>query len=162
VDPEQISDVQIFDFYGRVRIRIEGAGGMSDVIADPASRKFFRALHERWPWAAFFLHLHPIGMESPAEEILDLAIFMSLILVHVDDLTLAETPQGFCLRYDADQFRRQLADLQDRAAQLAEAVDLPPTSISQRDALISRAVASFFKVGHALNQPPPKNRKHKK
>jgi hypothetical protein len=151
VDPEQISDDTVFGLHGAVRLRIEGAAGMADVIADPATRRYFRALHQRWPWAAFFLRLHPLGAQSPAEEIVDLSVFLSLILVHVDDLTLAETPRGVCLRYNADQFRRQLADLQNRAAQLAEAVDLPRTRISQRDALIARAVTSFFEAGQALN-----------
>ena len=161
VDPEQIPDNEIFGLHGAVRLRIEGAGGIADVIGNPAARKFFRALHVRWPWAAFFLRLQPITATSTTDQVVDLAVFMALALVHVDNLTFAETPQGVAMRYDANQLRNHLIDLHGRAAQLAESVDLPPTAISQRDALISEAVTSFFAAGQAFNQPTKNTRKKK-
>ena len=161
VDPEQIPDHEVFGLHGAVRLRIESACGIADVIGNPAARKFFRALHVRWPWAAFFLRLQPITATSTTDQVVDLAVFMALALVHVDNLTFAETPQGVAMRYDAHQLRIHLIELQSRAAQLAEAVDLPPTAISQRDALISEAVTSFFAAGQAFNQPTKNTRKKK-
>jgi len=161
VDPEQIPDQEIFGLHGAIRMRIEGATGIANVIGNPAARKFFRALHVRWPWAAFFLRLQPITATSTTDQVVDLAVFMALALVHVDNLTFAETPQGVAMRYDANQLRNHLVELQSRAAQLAEAVDLPATAISQRDALISNAVISFFAAGQAFNQPTKNTRKKK-
>lgn len=151
VDPEQISDAEIFGLHGSVRLRIEGATGMADIIINPQARKFVRALHARWPWAAYFLSLQPVRADSAAAQIVDVSIFMALALSHVDELTLAQTPHGIALRYDAGQLNQHLAELQSRAAQLAEAVDMPPSFIQLRDALISRAVISFFDAGRALN-----------
>jgi len=162
VDPDQVPDNEIFGLHGAVRMRIEGAGGMSDVIVNPAARSFFRALHLRWPWSAFFLRIEPITATATVDQVMDLAVFMSMALVHVDDLTYVETPQSITLRYDARQLRHHLIELQSRAAQLAEAVDLPPSAISQRDALISRAVTSFFEAGRALHQPTTTKRKKRK
>jgi hypothetical protein len=154
VDPEQIPDQEIFGLHGAVRLRIEGARGMADVVTNPAARSFVRALHARWPWAGYFLRLAPIKVSTPTSRLVDTSIFIALALAHVDNLTLAETPQGIGLRYDADQFCRHLADLQVRAAQLAEAVDIPPSAICQRETLITQAVASFFAAGKAFNPPP--------
>jgi len=151
VDPEQLADDQIHRRHGAIRLRFEGVRGMADIVANPGARKFVRALHLRWPWAAYFLRLAPIGADSPGPQVLDASVFMSLVLAHVDSLTLAETPQGISLRFDGDQLRRHLAELQARAAQLAEAVDMPPSCIAGRDALISRTMASFFAAGQALN-----------
>jgi hypothetical protein len=89
IDPDQVPDDEIIGLHGNLPIRIEGAGGMADVITDPASRKFFRALHARWPWAGFFLRLDPINTKSSVDKVVDLAVFMSLLLVHVDYLTYA-------------------------------------------------------------------------
>ena len=161
VDPEQIPDQEIVGLHGAIRMRIERAAGIADVIGNPAARKFFRALHVRWPWAAFFLRLQPITATSTTDQVVDLAVFMALALVHVDNLTFAETPQGVAMRYDANQLRIHLIDLHGRAAQLAEAVDLPPTAISKRDALVCDAVASFFAAGQAFNQPTKNTRKKK-
>jgi hypothetical protein len=162
VDPEQIPEAEIFGLQGAIRLRIEGARGMADVITDPAARKFFRALHARWPWAGFFLRLRPINAASVPDEIVDLSVFMSLLLVRVDRLTFVETPHGTALRHDADQLCEHLFDLQSRAAQLAAIVDLPPTAINQRAALISRAVASFFEAGEALHQTTKTKRNKRK
>ena len=162
VDPDQVPDDEIIGLHGNLRVRIEGAGGMADVITDPASRKFFRALHARWPWAGFFLRLDPVTPESPDDKVLDLAIFMSLLLVHVDHLTYAESAQGIALRYDANQFTEHLFDVQIRAAQLAGVLDLPATAINTRAALISRAVTSFFEAGQALHPPASTTRKKRK
>ena len=162
VDPDQVPDDEIIGLHGNLRMRIEGAGGMADVITDPASRKFFRALHARWPWAGFFLRLDPVTPESPDDKVLDLAVFMSLLLVHVDHLTYAESAHGISLRYDANQFSGQLFNVQIRAAQLAGVLDLPPTAINARAALISRAVTSFFEAGQALHPPASTKRKKRK
>ena len=162
VDPDQVPDDEIIGLHGNLRMRIEGAGGMADVITDPASRKFFRALHARWPWAGFFLRLDPVTPESSDDKVLDLAVFMSLLLVHVDHLTYAESAHGISLRYDANQFNGHLFDVQIRAAQLAEVLDLPPTAINTRAALISLAVTSFFEAGQALHRPTTTKRKKRK
>ena len=154
VDPEQIADDEVYGLHGAVRLRFEGARGVADILTSPASRKFVRALHARWPWAAYFLRLTPIRADSPMPRIVDASVFLTLVLCHVDAMTYVETPQGITLRFDGDQFRRHLAELQARAAQLSEAVDMPSTCISQRDALISRTVASFFAAGQALNPKP--------
>jgi len=162
VDPDQVPDDEIIGLHGSLRMRIEGAGGMADVITDPMSRKFFRALHARWPWAGFFLRLDPVTPESPDDKVLDLAVFMSLLLVHVDHLTYAESAHGIALRYDANQFTEHLFDVQIRAAHLAGVLDLPPTAINARAALISRAVTSFFEAGQALHPPASTKRKKRK
>ena len=161
VDPEQIADDEVFGLCGAVRLRIEGAQRMVDVIANPASRKFFRALHARWPWAAYYLRLLPLSPKSNPDQILDVSVFVALILVQVDDLALAETPQGIGLRYDARQFSEHLFELQVRAAELAAAVDLPPTFITQRETLVFQAIASFFQAGQALHVPSNRKRKKK-
>lgn len=161
VDPAQIAGDEVFGLCGAVRLRIEGAQGMADVIANPASRKFFRALHARWPWAAYYLRLHSLNAKSTPNQILDIAVFVALILVQVDDLALAETPQGIGLRYDARQFSGHLFELQVRAAQLAVAVDLPPTFIAQRETLVFQAIANFFRAGQTLHTPSSRKRKKK-
>jgi hypothetical protein len=151
LDPAVIPDEEVYGLAGAVRLRVEGLTRLADLIADPTARKFFQALHERWPWAGYFLRLHPITADSPLEQIMDTSLFMALLLCRVDHLTYVETPQGVGLRYDADQFSRHLADLQIYAAQLAELVDFPPTFISQRDALIAQTVDSFFAAGQTVN-----------
>jgi hypothetical protein len=161
VDPEQIPDAEIFGLHGNVRLRIEGASGMADIIVNPQARKFFRALHQRWPWAGYFLRVNPLSPDSSMDQVVDLATFMALALCHLDQLSLAQTAYGSALRYDATQLAQHLAELQSRAAQLAEAVDLPPSFIHRRDVLISNAVTSFFQAGLALNSPPKKKRKSK-
>jgi hypothetical protein len=158
VDPEQLADSEIFDLHGAVRMRIQGAKGMVDIAANPAARKFFHAMHDRWPWAGFFLQLQPLTAKSSPEEVVDVSVFMSLLLVHVDRLTYCEKPSGITLHYDANQFRRHFAELQSRAAQLAAAVNIPLPIINQRGLLILRSVSSFFNAGQQLNQ----NRKKQK
>jgi len=153
-DPEQILNDEIVQLRGTVRLRIENARGMADVITDPASRRFFRALHKRWPWSAFFLRIKPIHANSAAEEIVDLSVFMSFLWVHVDELTYVETAHSVVLNYDAHQFHGHFVELQTRAAQLAAAVGMSPALINERAALISRALTTFFEVGQQLDQKP--------
>jgi hypothetical protein len=162
VDPEQLPDGQIANLHGAVSLRIEGAKGMADIMADPATRKFFRMMHARWPWSGFFLAVNPITADSPADQMVDLSVFVSLILVHVDQVTYCETPRGITLRYNALQFHKHLAELQSRAAELAAAVDMPLPAISQRAILISRAIGSFFAAGQELNQSRKQNPKKRK
>jgi hypothetical protein len=64
--------------------------------------------------------------------IVDASVFLTLVLCHVDAMTYVETPQGISLRFDGDQFRRHLAELQARAAQLPGPwrASLPPAKPS--------------------------------
>jgi hypothetical protein len=54
-----------------------------------------------------------------------------------------------------------LAELQGRAAELADAIGIPAREIERRDDLISRSVASFFDAGkasfHQQNNKNPRN-----
>jgi hypothetical protein len=162
VDPEKIADENIFRLHGAVRLRIEFANGPADIFTSQQSRKFFRRLHQRWPWAGYFLQLNPVSKDSPIEQIIDLGTFMGIALCHVDKLTYFATPHGTVLRYNGDQLCKILAEFQGRAAELARAVDMTPTCICQRDDLISSAVISFFETGQALNQQTKRNRKKTK
>jgi hypothetical protein len=157
VDPEDLAEAELYGLHGCVRLRVEGANGPADLFATPGPRTFFRNLHERWPWAGYFLRLAPISTQSPRQQIIDLSLFMSLALCHMNRLTYVETPKGVGLNYDADELRRHLADLRSRAADLASAAGIPGNEITRRDALITRAVASFFEAGAAFrrNNPNP-------
>jgi hypothetical protein len=150
VDPEQIPDDQIVRLSGVIRLRIEGARGLLDIVTDPHARKFFRALHARWPWAGYFLRLEPVTAASAPAQVIDLSVFMTLALCHLEQLTAVETAHGIGLHYDAARLREHVWELQIRAAELAGVLDLPLTFIAARNTLVARAVVSFFAAGRQL------------
>ena len=145
VDPAIILNDEIYGLAGAVRLRIEGVTKPADLFTNPQARQFFRDLHESWPWAGYFLRLHPVTADSPTEQIIDTSIFMTLIFCRLDELTYAETTHGVGLRFNGEQFKHHLADLRHRAAELAALAGLPDTRIQQRDDLIVKAVANFFR-----------------
>jgi hypothetical protein len=161
VDPEQIADAEIQGLHGAVRLRIEGATGPVDIFGKTEARKFFKALHARWPYAAYFLRLKPITLQSPIPQIMDLSIFMALALCHVQDLACCETASGVCLRYDITQLTRHLAELSCRAAELGDCIGVPKDEIEKRDNLISSSVVSFFDAGQTF-VPTIKNKNRRK
>lgn len=163
VDPEQWSDQQVRRLYGRVRLRVEDAIGPASLFGDPVARNYFRTLHQRWPWAGFFLRLAPITEQSLQRQIVDLSLFMALALCHCDDLVYCETDAGVGLRYNPGQLGKHLAELLGRAAELAHEVGIPSRAIQQRDRLVADAVASFFDAGKNLTQQfnQKQNRKRK-
>ena len=161
VDPEQMCDAEIFGLRGAVRLRIEGVHGPADLFAQPRARKFFQALHQRWPFAAYFLKVNPIDAHSSLDQVIDLSLFMGLCLCHVDRMSFMSTARGSVLKYDGNQLEEYLSEITFRAADLAGAVDFPATEIARRDLLISRSVASFFKAGEALHQKTKNQRNNK-
>ena len=70
VDPEQVPDQEIYGLHGVVRLRVEGVKGPIDIFGHPVARKYFQALHQRWPYAGFFLRICPITFESPQPQII--------------------------------------------------------------------------------------------
>lgn len=162
VDPEQLSKVQIRAMRGRVRVRIENATGPASLFGDPAARKYFRSLHHRWPWQAYFLRLAPIDENSPQTQIVDLSLFMALALCHCDDLVYCETDNGVGLRYNPGQLGKHLAELLGRAAELAHEVGISSKAIQQRDKLVAEAVVSFFDAGKNLTQQINQNQNRKR
>jgi hypothetical protein len=122
-----------------VRLRIEGVTKPADVFANPQARIFFHELNEVWPWAGYFLRLHPITINSPMDQIIDTSLFMALLFCRLDHLTYLETQRGVALRFDGHQFKRLLTDLRQRAAELASLTGFPDTSIQQRDNLIMQS-----------------------
>lgn len=148
VDPEQIPDDKIYGLHGMVRLRIQDAKGPSDVFGCPAARKYFQAMHARWPYMGYFLRLAPITRESPFAQICDLSTFMAVSLCFCGNLVYCETKNGVGLQYNISELSKHLAELQGRAAELADAVGIPTKEIEKRDDLIARSVASFFDVGH--------------
>jgi hypothetical protein len=160
VDPEQLCDAQIFNLRGTVRLRVEGVTGPADLFTLPGPRKFFQALHQRWPYSAYFLRVNPVTPDSVLDEIIDLSLFMALALCNVQQLSFVETARGNLLQYDGRQLSAHLDELVFRASELAGVVDYPATAIARRETLISHAVASFFEAGKALQQKP-KNRNKK-
>ena len=149
VDPEQIPDAEIFGLHGTVRLRIQGAKGPNDVFGDPTSRKYFQQMHARWPWAGYFLRLCPITLDSPPSHIIDLSTFMAIALCHCENITYCETELGVGLQFRTEELASILAEMQGRAAELANAIGIPIKEIKRRDDLISRSVASFFDAGKA-------------
>jgi hypothetical protein len=152
VDPEQIPDVEIYGLHGAVRLRIENTVGPADIFMNPLRRKFFRDLHQRWPWAGYFLQLAPLKRTSTQNHIIDLGTFMALALCHCDSLGYCQSDQGCVLRYNPGELGKILAEFQGRAAELATSVGIPEERIRQRDELISQSVVSFFAAGKALHQ----------
>ena len=159
LNPAIILNSQICGLAGAVRLRVEGATKPADLFANPQARNFFNKLHEAWPWAGYFLRLHPITIDSSQEQIIDTSLFMALVFCRLDELTYVETDHGVVLRYQGDQFRHHLTDLRQRAAELASLARVSGAKIQQRDALIINAVASFFAAGQAVNQAPRRRRK---
>ena len=149
VDPEQVPDQEIYGLHGVVRLRVEGVKGPIDIFGHPVARKYFQALHQRWPYAGFFLRICPITFESPQPQIMDLSMFMALALSHCDNLLYCETKHGIGLRFETEELAKILAEIQGRAAELADAIGIPAKEIERRDDLISRSVASFFDAGKA-------------
>ena len=131
---------------------IEGFSGLVEVITDPLTRKFFRKLHDQWPWAGFFLHVQPITLDSSAEDIIDLSVFMAIALCQLEEISSIVTPRGIGLHFDTAPLRLHLCNVRERAAHLAEAVDIPAAAIEERDNQICESVASFFR---ARQKPHP-------
>jgi hypothetical protein len=161
VDPEQIADKQIKALHGRVRLRVEGTRGPSDIFMDPQVRRFFRAVYERWPWQAYFLRLTPINENSPQPQIVDLSLFMALALCHCDQLTYCETNNGVGLRYNPGQLGKILVDMLGRASELSQCVGVSPATIKIRETLVTNSVISFFDAGKNLTKQLNQNRKRK-
>jgi hypothetical protein len=152
VDPEQIPDAEIYGLHGAVRLRVENTAGPAGIFMNPLRRKFFRDLHQRWPWAGYFLRLTPLKRTSTQNHIIDLGTFMALALCHCDSLGYCESKQGCVLRYGAGELGEILAEFQGRAAELAQSVGIPDDTIRQRDELITDSVVSFFAAGKAVYQ----------
>ena len=150
LDPEQIADASIHGLHGAVRLRVEGATEPGDIYAKTEARKFFKALHARWPYAGYFLRLRPITLQSPLSQIMDISVFMAVALCHVNDLTCCQTVRGVSLRYDITQLSRHLAELTCRAAELGDVIGLSKEEIRRRDNLISASVVSFFDAGQTF------------
>lgn len=147
VDPEQIPDAEIRGLHGAVRLRVEGATGPADIFGKAEARRFFRALHVRWPYPGFFLRLKPITNGSSKDQMIDLSMFMSLALCHVSELSCCQTAKGFGLRYDMNQLSKHLAEVACRAMELADEVGISAEEIEKRDKLITASVISFFAAG---------------
>ena len=158
----KIPEPEIASLAGAVRLRVEEVNRPTDIYLSPIARRFFRNLHKKWPWAAYFLQLHPVDQDSPTESIIDVSMFMSLAFCHIDSFTFAETPDGFALTYDRAHLHRHLAELRRYAIQLAEFLGTPPAEIAMRDQTICRAITSYFDLGRAINQTPndDQNNKH--
>lgn len=154
VDPEQLADAEIYGLAGAVRLRVEGAFGPEDLCCNPAARSFFRNLHQRWPWASYFLRLKPITGHSSLNEIRDISLFMALALCHENELTYLRTSAAATLRFNGDQLAAHFMDLQERAAQLGEAAGYSADQIHRRHDLVLRSVRSFFTVGRAVHRKP--------
>ena len=152
VDPEQIPDADIYGLHGAIRLRVENTNGPASIFMDPTRRRFFRALHKRWPWAGYFLRLAPLKRNSTPDQVVDLGVFMALALCHCNSLEYCESKQGCVLRYGAGELGKILAEFQGRAAELAQTVGIPNDEIHQRDELITDSVVSFFAAGKALHQ----------
>jgi hypothetical protein len=158
IDPQQLNNGQIVALRGRVKIRVEGVSGPADIYAQAAPRTFFQHLHQRWPYTAYFMQVCPITLNSPQEEIIDLAMFMAMVLCHVGELTHLETPAGVGLSCNHQQLQNHLNELAFHAAELSRLVEWPATSIAAREALLQKSVASFFNAGKT---PRNKSRKRK-
>jgi hypothetical protein len=158
VDPEQIPDAEIPGLQGAVRLRVEGVKGPADVFGTIKSRRFFRALFARWPYAGFFLRLKPISKDSSKDQIIDVSMYMALALCHVSELTLCQTPKGMAIRYNMDQLRVHLAEVAFRAIELADVVGIPKEEIVKRDKLITASITSFSEAG--LRYIPKSNRRN--
>jgi len=156
VDPEQLSDAQIYGLHGQVRLRIPGTNGPQDIFCDPVARAFFRKLHTRWPWAGYFLRLVPITPKSTSEQIVDLSAFMALAFCHCEHLGYCETDNNIGLQYNPGELGKHIAELSGRAEELANIVGIPPKAIKQREILITESVVSFFDYSAHLN---PRNRR---
>lgn len=157
VDPEQVPDEEIFGLHGIVRLRVEGVKGPIDIFGNPVARKYFQEMHKRWPYAGFFLRICPITFESPQPQIIDLSMFMAIALCHCNNLLYCESKRGIGLQFETSELATILAEIQGRAAGLADAIGIPTKEIERRDDLISRAVASFFDAGKA-NFPQQNNK----
>jgi len=138
--------------HGAVRLRIEGAKGPADICVAPAARLFFRGLHERWPWAGYFLRLQPVTLSSPMDRIRDLAWYVGLCLCRAGNISYIRNKDAGRILFQPEQFSLHLAELHTRAWQLGEAVGLPAAAIARRDALMLRAVTSYFAAGKAHHQ----------
>jgi hypothetical protein len=156
VDPEQVPDAEIYGLHGIIRLRVEGVKGPIDLFGNPVARKYFQELHKRWPYAGYFLRLCPVTLESPQQQIIDLSMFMALALCHCNHLKYCESKHGIGLQFETSELATILAELQVRAAELADAIGIPTKEIERRDDLISRSVASFFDAGKA-NFPQQNN-----
>lgn len=155
LDPKHLPPAAVCRLHGKVRLRVQQAAGPAEVFLQPAARKYFRALHAKWPYAGYFFKLKPITQDSPVEQITDVTTFMSLALCHCDDLGYYESPQGIGLRFSAGQLAQILVEFQGRAIELGQTVGLRAAAIRQRDSLITEAVASFFDCGQPLAPPNP-------
>ena len=56
-DPGGLSSVELRGLFGRLSIEVEAAAECGDLATIPEARQLLRRLHERWPWAGFFLDL---------------------------------------------------------------------------------------------------------
>ena len=144
VDPEQIQEAEIYGLHGLVRLRVEDVNGPIDIFGNPVARKYFVTMHKRWPYAGYFLRLGPITVESPQQQIIDISMFVALALCHCNNLVYCETKHDIGLQFATSELATILAEIQGRAAELADAIGIPAKEIERRDDLISRSVASFF------------------
>jgi hypothetical protein len=165
VDPEQIADREIVRRHGAVRLRIEGFTGPADLCGNLAARKFFRRLHQRWPWAGYFLQLQPVTAGSPVDRIMDVAWFLGRCLCHVRNIAHVRTRDSTRILFQPAQLSCHLVALHTRARQPGNTVDLPAAAIARRDALMVRAITRSFEAGKAhhaqINNHSNKRKKNK-
>jgi len=152
VDPEQIADAAIHGLHGAVRLRVENVIRARDIFMKKEARKFFRALHVRWPYAGFFLRLTPISKSLTPDQIVDVSLFMALALCHVGNLACCETPNGIALRCNMDHLARHLAEVARRAMDLADCIGISEEEVQKRDHLITASAVSYFRAGQPLGQ----------
>jgi len=159
VDPEQIADADIRGLHGAVRLRVERAAGAKDIFGKKEARKFFQALHARWPYAGYFLRLTPISKSSTPDQIVDVSLFMALALCHVGDLACCQTTTGTALRFNLDRLARHLAEVACRAMDLADCIGISEEAVQKRDHLITASAVSFFRADQSLGQRIKNHRK---
>ncbi len=152
VDPEQLTEHQIYGLYGQVRLRFPGFNNPVEIFCNPVARTFLRKLHARWPYAAYFCRLAPITLKSPQDQLLDLSTFMAMAFCHCDEITHCETAIGIGVQYNVGMLGKHIAELVGRASELADIVGIPPAEISKREDLISESVVSFFNCGTSVSQ----------
>jgi hypothetical protein len=149
VDAEQLPDLEIPGLHGAVRLRVEGTNSSADLFANNEARKFFQALHLRWPYAGFFLRLKPVTRISTKDEIIDVSVFLALGFCNVKGLTYCETAKGAGLHFDMTQLTTYLNEVAHRAAELAHVTGISKEEIKKRDNLIAASVVSFFDAGRS-------------
>lgn len=133
---------QLREHFGSTAIGFEDVDEVGDLAPTPEGRRFLRNLHQAWPYAGFFLHLHhPFGPAHGLGAVPMLAYALCLV-----DVQLVESAAFTGLRANQDQLLVVCGELTMRMAELGAWAMIPVEVLMARQGDVAAQITSTFSV----------------